>query len=175
MGKVVHLPFTLLCLFFAHYISQDWRWYLCFWALMLEPCSGLCSFAYVIKVIQWRGGEEEEQKQNQWGILNCSSQLKCFIHLKLPYHPSSPFTCGVLIYTETHTCAYTHAVLVQHTLKPTLRDLCVWLLSRLTTSSQVRNLVNNSLYLPSPLFKTYNVCIAVNKYINEALGEHVNA
>lgn len=69
---------------------------------------------------------------------------------------------GMNIHKDTHVHTLMH---VHRTLKRNLRDVCVWLLSCLTTSSQVKNLVNNSLYLPAPLFKTYNVCIAAQ--VNE--------
>ena len=155
-----------------------------FWVSTLEPCSGLCPFAYVTNVIQWRGGgggggggrrgvgRKGGAKQNQWGIaeyselffraknvqrrmLNCAvkkKKKKSSIHL--PLHTGCE-------YTQRHTQAW---VCSTHS-EPNLGDSCALLLSRLTTSSQVRNLVNNSLYLPAPLLKTYNVCIAAQ--VNE--------
>lgn len=78
------------------------------------------------------------------------------IHLPLPTGSE---------YTQRNTHVITHTNVQHHTLKPNLEDLCGRLLSCLTTSSQVRNLVNNSLYLPAPLFKIYNVCIAAQ--VNE--------
>ena len=107
-----------------------------FWVSTLEPCSGLCPFAYVTNVIQWRGGggggggggrrgvgRKGGAKQNQWGIAEYSElffraknvqrrMLNCVVKKKKKIINPSPFTYGVWIHTKTHT-----GVSVQHTLR----------------------------------------------------------
>ena len=96
-----------------------------FWVSTLEPCSGLCPFAYVTNVIQWRGGggggggrrgvgRKGGAKQNQWGIAEYSElffraknvqrrMLNCVVKKKKKNHQSiSLYIRGVNTHKDTH-------------------------------------------------------------------------